>query len=119
MRVQKMTRFSLVVQHSKFSNKTRETTHDDTKKNGNPVEANVVKIVFNCEQVVTLQWSRSYIDIRVRTPSEDDVNGDGTRICKQRQENQVVQVQALHEDPRVIGHDKVLPQARHQFALPL
>lgn len=54
----------------------------------------------------------------ILTPSENNVDGDtGVRVGEQGAEYEVVQVEALHEDPRVVGEDAVLPDAGEGLAV--
>lgn len=53
------------------------------------------------------------------TPAEDDVQRDGARVGEQRQEDEVVQIEAFHQDPRVIGHDGEVPHAGQALARPV
>lgn len=56
---------------------------------------------------------------RRQPPAEGDVQLDGGRVGEQGQEDEVVQVEPLHQDPRVVGHDEVLPEAGDQLAHPI
>lgn len=44
---------------------------------------------------------------------------DGARVGEQRQEDEVVQIEAFHQDPRVIGHDGEVPHAGQALARPV
>lgn len=54
------------------------------------------------------------------TPSESDVTGDtGIGIGKQCHDDQIMEVNPLHQDPGVIGQDKILPKAGEHLAVPV
>lgn len=44
---------------------------------------------------------------------------DGARVGEQRHEDEVVQIEAFHQDPRVIGHDGEVPHAGQTLARPV
>ena len=53
------------------------------------------------------------------TPAQNDIHGDGARVGKQSHKDKIMQVKTFHENPRIIGHDKVLPEGSYDFTLPL
>lgn len=54
------------------------------------------------------------------TPSENDVACDaGIGVGEECEEDQIMQIYTFHQDPRVVGQEKVLPQAGERLALPI
>lgn len=53
------------------------------------------------------------------TPSASDVAGDARVVRKEREEDQIVQVYTLHQDPEVISQDEVLPEGGEHFTVPI
>ena len=49
----------------------------------------------------------------INTPAKNNVDCYGAGIGKKSQKDEIVQVKTLHKDPRVVCHDKVLPEAGH------
>lgn len=53
------------------------------------------------------------------TPAKDDVGGDGTGVGEEGEEDEVVEVESLHEDPTVVGCDAVLPERYDELTGPV
>jgi len=47
------------------------------------------------------------------------VEGDGARVGEEGHEDEVVQIESFHQDPRVIGQDGEVPHAGHALARPV
>jgi hypothetical protein len=47
------------------------------------------------------------------------VKSDGARVRKEGEEDEIVQIEALHEDPRVISDDSEVPHAGQTLARPV
>lgn len=62
----------------------------------------------------------NFLRLILLTPSEKNVHSDArVGISEECQKDQIMQIYTLHQDPGIVGQEKVLPQTSEYLAVPV